>query len=64
MLDDPFLLNRQFARIALEDAFQVHLADFGYRFYMTPQERSQPIARVRQELLQKRALSAGGEAGK
>jgi hypothetical protein len=51
VLDDPYLLNRQFARVALEDWFSVRLADFGYRFYMTPAERRGPIERVRRELL-------------
>jgi hypothetical protein len=50
-LDDPFLLNRQFARIALEDWLSVRLADYGYRFYMAPQERREPIERLRRALL-------------
>lgn len=51
VLDDPFLLNRQFARVALENWLGVRLADFGYRFYMTPEERAEPIGRIRKELL-------------
>lgn len=50
VLDDPFLLNRQFARVALEDWLDVRLADFGYTFYMTPRERRPAVARVRREL--------------
>ncbi len=46
-LDDPYLLNRQFARIALERWLNVRLEDHGYRFYMTPEERREPLERVR-----------------
>ena len=52
ILDDPFLLNRQFARIALERWFNEPLERFGYRFYMTPEEREGPLAVVRESLLQ------------
>ena len=50
-LDDPHLLNRQFARIGLEQMLDVHLVDFGYQFYMTPTERREPIQRIRDALL-------------
>jgi hypothetical protein len=46
-LDDPYLINRQFARICLEDMLGIELVDFGYRFYMTPAERRDPIGRLR-----------------
>lgn len=46
-LDDPYLLNRQFARIALERWLNLRLEDHGYRFYMTPEERREPVERVR-----------------
>lgn len=59
VLDDPFLLNRQFARISLEKRFEVRLEDFGYQFYMMPQERKEPISRIRQELLNR--VAADGE---
>jgi predicted CXXCH cytochrome family protein len=49
-LDDPYLLNRQFARIGLERMFDTKLGDSGYRFYMTPQERREPIAKLREKL--------------
>jgi hypothetical protein len=45
-LDDPFLLNRQFARIGLEQMLGIKLLDYGYRFYMSPEERREPILRV------------------
>jgi hypothetical protein len=50
-LDDPYLLNRQFARIALEQWLGVSLADHGYRFYQSPEERRQPLLKVREALL-------------
>jgi predicted CXXCH cytochrome family protein len=46
-LGDPFLLNRQFALKQLEDILAVRLADFGYHFYMTKDERRQPLADLR-----------------
>lgn len=49
-LDDPFLLNRQFTRVAVEKLLQVSLQDYGYRFYMTPEERAEGIARLRKAL--------------
>ena len=50
-LDDPFLLNRQFARFGLESMLDRRLVDFGYRFYMTPEERREPIERLRKALI-------------
>ena len=49
-LDDPFLLNRQFARSGFERMLDVRLLDHGYRYYMTPQERRAPMARLREVL--------------
>jgi predicted CXXCH cytochrome family protein len=46
-LDDPFLVNRQFAYKGLQDMLNVRLADFGYRFYMTKEERQKPLAQIR-----------------
>ena len=50
-LDDPYLLNRQFAQRGLERMMQVDLDEYGYRFYMTPVERQAPVDRVRQSLV-------------
>ena len=50
-LDDPYLLNRQFARIGLEQMLDIQLVDFGYRFYMTADERQAPLQRLRDALL-------------
>ena len=52
-LDDPYLLNRQFARKGLETMLGIRLSDFGYRFYMTPVERRGPLSHLRSELLAK-----------
>ena len=51
VLDDPYLLNRQFARIGIEKRFNLQLSEFGYRFYMTPEERKESIANIRRHLL-------------
>lgn len=50
-LDDPFLVNRQFTRIGIEKMLGVRLEDYGYRFYMSPEERREPVERVRRALL-------------
>ena len=50
-LDDRYLLNRQFARRGLEEMLGLHLEDYGYRFYMTAEERDKPIDRLRAALL-------------
>lgn len=49
-LDDPFLINRQFAGRGLEQMLDIDLKDFGYRFYMTSDERSEALANLRREL--------------
>ena len=60
VLNDPFLINRQFTRRWLNNMLEVRLQDFGYRFYMTPEERRGPIAKIRSELWhRRRALSVG-----
>jgi hypothetical protein len=48
-LDDPFLLNRQFAMRRLEELLKVRLADTGYHFYLTPAERRKPLAELQQK---------------
>jgi predicted CXXCH cytochrome family protein len=50
-LDDPFLLNRQFARKGLEEMLDLRLDKFGYRYYMTTDERREPLDRLRAALL-------------
>ncbi|MBW3599209.1 MAG: cytochrome c family protein [Planctomycetes bacterium] len=51
MLDDPFLLNRQFTARGLEKMLDIRLDDYGYRFYMSPQERAGPLRLLRSKLL-------------
>jgi predicted CXXCH cytochrome family protein len=51
-LNDPFLLNRQFTSKRMEELLHVQLADFGYHFYMTNEERQQPLVEMRAKLLQ------------
>ena len=47
-LDDDFLLNRQFAYKGLQQLLKVDLSEqFGYRFYMMPEERIAPLKKIR-----------------
>ena len=50
-LDDPFLLNRQFAGRALESMTGIKLDSYGYQFYMGPAERAGPLTAIRSGLL-------------
>jgi predicted CXXCH cytochrome family protein len=50
-LDDPYLLNRQFAYKGLQERLKLRLDDFGYRFYMSSDERRGPLAALRARLL-------------
>jgi predicted CXXCH cytochrome family protein len=50
-LDDPMLLNRQFAGRSLESMMGIRLDEFGYRFFMGRDERSIHLERIRQSLL-------------
>ena len=59
-LDDPFVINRQFGRINLEQFIDIRLADFGYRFYMTRGERAAPIAAIRAEVARRAKRSTFG----
>ena len=54
-LDDPFLLNRQFTGKSIETMCNVRLEDYGYRFYMSAEERNQPIRKIRSALLEMQA---------
>ncbi len=49
-LDDPYLINRQFARRGFEGMLGVQLQDHGYCFYMTPGERKKLMAELRKAL--------------
>lgn len=50
-LDDPFLINRQFAARSIEAWLGLSLADVGYRFYMSSEERRPGIRRLRRLLV-------------
>jgi predicted CXXCH cytochrome family protein len=50
-LDDPFLLNRQFAAKELQERMGVRPGDFGYRFYMSDEERRRPLADLKAKWL-------------
>ncbi len=50
-LDDPYLVNRQFAFKGVQKMLNLRPGDFGYRFYMTRDERRQPLADLRAKVL-------------
>lgn len=50
VLDDPALINRQFAQEGLQDWLGIRLVDFGYRFYQMAEERAKSLARLRAAL--------------
>jgi hypothetical protein len=50
LLDDPYLLNRQFTARGVERMLGIDLRDHGYRFYMFKDERDGPLQRVRKAL--------------
>lgn len=50
-LDDPFLLNRQFAAKGLAEMLGTNFHEAGYRFYMTREERRKPLADLRAKFL-------------
>ena len=48
LLDDEYLLNRQFAAQRLEEMLEIDLeAKFGYRHYQYPKERVEPMKQIR-----------------
>lgn len=49
-LDDPFLLNRQFALKEIQDWFGVDLSQAGYRFYDSREERQMALPAVTRRL--------------
>ncbi len=52
MLDDPYLINRQFTQKGIEEMLGVDLEDYGYRFYQMPAERRRPLERIRKGLIE------------
>lgn len=49
LLDDPYMLNRQFAQTAVESLTGRELKEFNYWFYMTKEERASAIERIQAE---------------
>jgi len=60
-LDDPYLLNRQFAQKGLDDMLKIRVEDHGYRFFMTPEERRGPLGKLKAELLPLRQQHKTGD---
>jgi predicted CXXCH cytochrome family protein len=60
-LDDDHLLNRQFAQIGVEKLLNIRLLDFGYRFYMIPEERLDPIQKLRDMFVDEQHSNEGPE---
>lgn len=50
MLNDRFLINRQFTQKNFQQEFGVDPKKYGYRFTMTEEERQAPIQRMREAL--------------
>lgn len=57
-LDDTHLINRQFAYKGLQEMLHTRLSDFGYRFYLTKEERREPLAKIRKQFAAPRPRSA------
>jgi hypothetical protein len=51
ILNDEYLLNRQFGQMAVEEVCGRSLATWSYTFMLSPQERTPVLARVREALL-------------
>jgi predicted CXXCH cytochrome family protein len=51
ILDDPYLLNRQFGQLAVEELCGTQLDKWGYSFTLSPAERGDAIAKVRAALV-------------
>ena len=51
LLDDPFLINRRFAKYRLEELMGKDLRQSGYHFYQLKEERAEPLKKIRAELL-------------
>ncbi len=51
MLDDPYLINRQFTQRGLEEMQNVRLEKYGYRFFMSPPERRDALQKLRDAIL-------------
>src|SRR5207245_6653675 len=52
-LDDPYLVNRQFAYKGLQEMLGMRLSDFGYRIHLTSKERRKPLDDLRARFSQR-----------
>jgi 5-methylcytosine-specific restriction endonuclease McrA len=59
MLDDPFLINRQFTASRLETWLGIDLDEFGYRFYDSSSQRTDALKAIRVRILDKNGDSVG-----
>ncbi len=50
MLDDPFLINRQFTQRGVEEMKGIRLEKYGYHFFMSPHERADALVKIRDAL--------------
>ena len=55
-LDDPYLINRRFTEIRLEEMLGTNLRTLGYHFYQLKSERELPMQTIRAALSGKTAL--------
>lgn len=58
ILNDPFILNRQFTRMGLESMLNIQLSDYGYVYHMTAEERRKPLKKLWEELVVRGAKKA------
>jgi hypothetical protein len=54
ILDDRYLLNRQFGELAVEQVCGQSLEKWGYRFTLSPEERAAVLPKVRAALVPER----------
>ncbi|MCA8996246.1 MAG: hypothetical protein KDA80_04655 [Planctomycetaceae bacterium] len=52
LLNDPYLINRQLTQRGVEEMLDVNLRDFGYRFYLSEEERRAPLEKIRHALIE------------
>jgi uncharacterized protein (TIGR03067 family) len=64
-LDDPYLVNREFACKGLQDMLGLRLGDFGYRVSLSRTQRRQSLAALRARIgTSQRGAPGGGEAAR
>lgn len=51
-LNDPYLLNRQFAQKGVQNLTGTSLDRYGYRYFMEAKEREKPLEAIHQDLLE------------